>query len=81
MDSSGNLYVVDSGNNRILRFPRGARNPDMVIGQPSPNFNLPNQGQGRLRTTAPSAWAEIQRLSFSTRPAIFISPTSSTIAY
>src|SRR5438105_4848903 len=37
VDNNGNLYVVDSGNNRVLRFPRGTRNPDMVIGQPSPN--------------------------------------------
>ncbi len=47
VDGSGNLYVVDSGNNRIVRFPRGAQSPDMVIGQPSANFNLPNQGQGQ----------------------------------
>jgi sugar lactone lactonase YvrE len=45
-DGSGNLYVLDSGNNRIVRYPRGSIYPDLVIGQPSANFNLPNQGQG-----------------------------------
>ncbi len=41
VDSKGNLYVADSGNNRVLRFPKpfaqsaAAPNPDMVIGQTS----------------------------------------------
>ena len=40
VDRSGNLYVVDGGNNRILRFPRpfaqpGDQLPDLVIGQTS----------------------------------------------
>jgi uncharacterized protein (TIGR03437 family) len=46
-DGSGNLYVVDSANNRIVRFPRGARTPDLVIGQPNANLNFANQGQGQ----------------------------------
>ncbi len=38
VDAKGNLYVVDAGNNRILRFPRpfaqtGDQLPDFVIGQ------------------------------------------------
>lgn len=38
-DASGNLYVVDSGNNRILRYPApfaqsGNPVPDIVLGQP-----------------------------------------------
>jgi uncharacterized protein (TIGR03437 family) len=50
VDSSGNLYVADSGNNRILRFPTpfGANNnkgqPDVVLGQPDPfTSRKPNQ--------------------------------------
>jgi uncharacterized protein (TIGR03437 family) len=43
VDASGNLYVVDSGNNRILRFPRSgssvSSSADMVIGQKSLNAN------------------------------------------
>ncbi len=38
VDASGNLWVADTGNNRVLRYPRpvsqGARiTPDMVLGQ------------------------------------------------
>jgi uncharacterized protein (TIGR03437 family) len=49
VDSQGNVYVVDSGNNRILRFPRpflqtGAQTPDIVIGQASFTTNGANQG-------------------------------------
>ena len=69
VDSAGNLYVVDAGNNRILRFPApfqsAASSPqvDLVIGQPSVSSGaLPNQGQ-----TSPSA----QSLAFSTGGAAF----------
>jgi uncharacterized protein (TIGR03437 family) len=39
VDSSGNLYVADSGDNRIVRYPKpfaqpaGYQFPDMIIGQ------------------------------------------------
>jgi len=40
VDSNGNLFVADRGNNRILRFPKpfaqqNGQFPDMVIGQPN----------------------------------------------
>ena len=39
LDASGNLFVADSGNHRVLRYPRpvsqtGAIVPDLVLGQP-----------------------------------------------
>ncbi len=49
VDSQGNVYVVDGGNNRILRFPKpfaqsGTPLPDIVIGQPSFATNAANNG-------------------------------------
>jgi uncharacterized protein (TIGR03437 family) len=42
------LYVVDSGNNRVLRYPNpfsptGQKPPDLYIGQPSLNSGVPDQ--------------------------------------
>ncbi len=47
VDSASNLYVVDGGNNRVLRFPApfgqtGVIFPDLAIGQPSFSSNAPN---------------------------------------
>ena len=52
VDKNGNLYVIDAGNNRILRFPTpynqpGQPLPDLVIGQTSLSCsacNQPNSG-------------------------------------
>ncbi len=51
VDSRGSVYVADSGNNRILRFPAPFKQtgslavPDLVIGQASLAANQANQGQ------------------------------------
>ena len=46
VDSKGNLYVVDSGNNRVLRFPKPfsqqSVTPDLVIGQTAFQYNYVN---------------------------------------
>lgn len=50
-DASGNLYVVDAGNNRILRYPvpflqTGALlTVDLILGQADLNSRAPNAGQ------------------------------------
>jgi uncharacterized protein (TIGR03437 family) len=49
VDASGNLYVIDSGNNRILRFPKpfaqtGTQTPDLVIGQADFSTGTANLG-------------------------------------
>lgn len=68
VDASGNLYVADAGNNRILRFlapfqSSSAPQVDLVIGQTSVSSgSLPNQGQA-----APSA----QTLAFVSGGAFF----------
>lgn len=61
-DAAGNLYVSDSGNNRILRFPRPfdqvseILQVDLVIGQSSINVNQPNQGGGERGMTETSLY-------------------------
>lgn len=56
VDSRGNLYVVDAGNNRILRYARVTEQqadliqPNLVIGQTSFSAREPNQGN-----TSPTA--------------------------
>ncbi|HUA60992.1 MAG TPA: hypothetical protein VML19_19670 [Verrucomicrobiae bacterium] len=48
VDAKGNLYVMDFGNNRILRYPKpfnqtpGSIFPDLYIGQPTLNSNAAN---------------------------------------
>jgi len=50
VDGRGNLYVLDTGNNRILRYgrpsgqPSDLIQPNLVIGQTSFTANLANQG-------------------------------------
>lgn len=68
VDNAGNLYVVDAGNNRILRYPApfsqtGALlQVNLIIGQKDLNGSSANDGQ-----TAPSA----NTLSLATGGAIF----------
>ncbi len=57
VDARGNLYVADSGNNRIVRFPNpGSQTPgepvlaDMVIGQANFNTRAVNAGGVSERT-------------------------------
>jgi hypothetical protein len=35
IDPAGNLWVADTLNHRVLRFPRGATTADLVLGQPN----------------------------------------------
>jgi len=60
VDAMGNLFVMDAGNNRILRFPKPFEQPegeavraDLVIGQPNLQSNLPNRSSSG--TAAPTA--------------------------
>ena len=50
VDASGNLYVADTGNNRVLRYPKpitqpaGYQFPDLIIGQTTFSSSVPNSG-------------------------------------
>ncbi len=56
VDAKGNLYVIDAGNNRVLRYPPPFAQTsdllavDLIIGQPDLSGNSANGGQ-----TAPTA--------------------------
>jgi sugar lactone lactonase YvrE len=56
VDSKGNLYVADSGNNRVLRFPKPfaqpSQVPDLVVGQPSFQTRTANFNQGTATISA-----------------------------
>ncbi|MBI3279233.1 MAG: hypothetical protein HYZ57_05250 [Acidobacteria bacterium] len=65
VDARGNLYVVDTRNNRILRFPRPfsvpadeLKVPDMVLGQQSFTSNAANAG-GRSASTVATGTASV----------------------
>ncbi len=58
VDSSGNLYVADAGNNRILRYPKPftQNSPllqvDLIIGQTNLSSNSANQGNSKPSATS-----------------------------
>ena len=62
VDKNGNLYVVDSGNNRILRFPKPFQQsgdlvqPDLIIGQTSLNSRSVNLGDINNKPSEKSIW-------------------------
>ena len=70
---NGDLYVVDSGNNRVLRYPKpfsqtGQVFPDLYAGQPSLNSRVPNQPNGQVNAqgiyTAGSSQVFVANIAF-----------------
>ncbi|MDQ6677080.1 MAG: NHL repeat-containing protein, partial [Acidobacteriota bacterium] len=63
VDAAGNLYVVDAGNNRILRFPKPFSQtnlaPDLVIGQTGLNGFAPNPNGASATTLALTSGSNI----------------------
>jgi len=59
IDSSGNLWVADGGNNRVLRFPKNpttgeiSKTADLVLGQPG--FTTRDMGHGMNQMEGPNA--------------------------
>ncbi len=67
------LYVVDSGNNRVLRYPKpfsqtGQVFPDLYVGQPSLNSRVPDQPNGLVSAqgiyTASSTQVLVANIAF-----------------
>jgi uncharacterized protein (TIGR03437 family) len=81
VDTDGNLYVVDSANNRILRYAKPfeqvdeVKVPNMVIGQSSFAVREANAGGRSERTVAIAASNAIGRsgLAFDTQGNLFFS--------
>jgi uncharacterized protein (TIGR03437 family) len=67
VDANGNLYIVDTGNNRVLRYPKplsvadDLRVPDLVVGQPNFNSGTANNGGISERTLSFSSSSAIGR--------------------
>lgn len=53
VDPQGNLWVADSKNNRVLRFPSGSTTANLVLGQS--NFTSNSAGSGLNQLSAPAA--------------------------
>jgi hypothetical protein len=59
LDSTGNLWITDNENNRVLRFPfdprtgSAAKTADLVLGQP--DFTSCGRGNGMNQMSAPCA--------------------------
>ncbi len=82
VDSAGNLYVADSDNNRVLRFPTplasnqaSALNPDLVIGQTSFASNTSNQNgiSASSLSLASSGFPILAGLVFDTSGSLYVS--------
>ena len=67
------LYVVDSGNNRVLRYPKpfsqsGQMFPDLYVGQPSLSSRVPDQPNGLVSAqgiyTASSSQVLVANIAF-----------------
>jgi uncharacterized protein (TIGR03437 family) len=71
VDRNGNLYVADTANNRILRFPRPAQQtgdliqPDFVMGQTNFTSSAANQNElnASARTLAFSRDGQVYRVA------------------
>lgn len=62
VDASGNLYVADTGNNRVVRYPKpfsqpaGSQFPDIIIGQTTFAGGSANQGTSSAKATTLSLY-------------------------
>ncbi len=85
VDASGNLWVVDSGNNRVLRFPPGSKTANLVLGQPGftssdPGPALDQMGDpSAVRVSPTTGWVYVSE-SGNNRVLVFKPPFSNGMA-
>jgi len=78
-DSAGNLWVADSGNNRVLRFPAATLNnlnppADTAIGQKNLSSNNPNNGAVVSGSGFNSPWG----IAFDSQDNLYVSDYNNT---
>ncbi len=85
VDPAGNVYVADSNNNRVVRFPTPFANalvtaapttPDLVVGQPGFSTNGVNQGgisASTLNLSTGSALPLFAGLAFDSAGSLYVS--------
>jgi uncharacterized protein (TIGR03437 family) len=71
VDPAGNVFIADTGNHRVLRYPAGARSAGTVWGQPDFTANTANQ----VKPTGLNAPSKIA-IDYSREPfALYVSDT------
>jgi uncharacterized protein (TIGR03437 family) len=79
VDASGNLYVADSGDNRVLRYPKpfaqpaGYQVPDLIVGQSS--FAGTGANTGGVKATTLSLNGGKTGLAFDTAGNLWVTDT------
>lgn len=84
VDSAGNVYVADTGNNRILRFPKPLAQPagstplpDMVLGQSTFSTSTANNGGIGAKTLSLSATSTVRTgLAFDSLGNLWVTDTA-----
>src|SRR5205823_8635421 len=79
VDSAGNLYVADSGDNRVLRYPQpfaqaaGYQAPDLIIGQSA--FSGTGANSGGVKATSLSLAGARTGLAFDSAGNLWVTDT------
>lgn len=82
LDAAGNLWVADSGNNRVLRFPPGSKTADLVLGQPGFTTRASGTALNRMwdpsvvRVSPTTGWVYVAETK-NNRVLVFKSPLAS----